>query len=164
MFVFFEGVDGSGKSTLVGKVLEMLTACDVPAGYLNFEDVINDPQGEYNQLVEYQTTRKIWLVDRCFITDIVYRIVDEKPRMGIDLYQALRFLNGSKIVYCKTKTSYKDALRRGDDNIPDLKTHNKRCQTYDTIISLIRMFTGAKVYTFDWRTDYLPMLVKQIKE
>lgn len=162
MYVFFEGVDGSGKTTTIDKLFRVLNASGHETIKVDMNEFRGKPNEEYELLDRFQSSQTIVLFDRSVITDMVYRLVDGGTRNGIDLYQALKYLTGSKIVYCKTYTSYKDALKRGDDNVPDKKVHNERSKTYDTLLALFKTFTNAQIIHYNWRMDSFSDLVETI--
>lgn len=126
-----EGVDGSGKSTLVKTLKE----------------------------------NKLDAEDRSFITDIVYRLEDgQNPWSYVNMEDMARTLNNSVIVYCKNKYSFEKSMERGEDNITSKKRSNKLQKIYKYVMTFIRNYTRAIIFEYNWQSDDVNELIKNIKE
>lgn len=159
MIVFIEGVDGSGKTTLYN----MLKECDYKTFTLNSHSTeiydwlkLSVTSEMYNQVV---------ITDRaCFITDLVYRLVDKQPRRGMSFQEMSEVLsNNVKIIYCKTNTSYDDAMQRGEDNITNKVKHRQISKMYDMIMDIFSIFGDIPILTYNWKKDKLSDVIKFIE-
>lgn len=154
MIVLIEGADGSGKSTLCNQLrLE---------GYvpINIEQDATQ-RGQY-WLAAYDT--HIYVSDRSYITDMVYRIFDGKPRNGMSLQDMLFSLERyTKIILCESGTEYDDSMARGEDNITKKADSDKIKQIYNIITSMFKTFADVPVMKYNWRTDDLDDVIKFIE-
>lgn len=154
MIVLIEGPDGSGKTTLCNQ--------------LRFEGYvpINIPQdasqrGSY-WIAAFST--HIYISDRSYITDLVYRIHDGKPREGMSLQDMLTGLERhTKIILCESGTEYADSMARGEDNITEKADSDNIKQIYDIITSMFKIFADVPVMKYNWRTDDLDDVIKFIE-
>lgn len=158
MIVYFEGVDGSGKSTIIRKLQEEF-------GY----DVVTPPQSMYNKSQECvsweyfasEYDNKIILCDRGFISEFVYRLVDDEVTfLTLELFA--RLLTNCKIVHCISPTSFTDAQERGEDNIVTFEQHKRIEQLYFDTMSMINKFTKIPILTFDWHNQNTSDVIKFI--
>ena len=155
MLIILEGADGSGKTTLRQKFADMgyITKACVPHEQIDWQEIWNAAD-----------TLDI-VLDRSWISDAVYRTVqrDVKP-WDAPLQQVINlFDSNTVIVYCKTKTQYKDSMLRGEDNITDVGMAKKISTFYDDFLHFISVFTDAKVIKFDWQNDTFNELLMNIK-
>lgn len=149
MLVFVEGVDGSGKTKLVSK-LEL-------AGFKVFDAIDRDIPYQYyewQRLIDQSSLiNKVCLVDRSPISELVYRLFDNKE-VNISLKSITNLLEENvKIIYCKQPASFDDALKRGEDNIVNRELHSNIEIVYDVIMSMIDKFTDCKILKYNWRED-----------
>lgn len=155
MIVFVEGVDGSGKSKLTEQLKEK--------GYKTH--TVNSSSEEVKEWMELIEETDTLVMDRgSFISDLVYRIVDGKPRRGMDLFCISAILKTPvKIIYCKTDTAFDDAIRRGEDNIVDRNVHDELCNTYDKVMRMFSLFTDVSIITYNWKTDSVSNVINFIE-
>ena len=143
MLVILEGVDGSGKTTLCNQLKEKgiptVTAVDRFSKF---------PYYEWLKLV-YENT--ISVVDRSFITELVYRTVDGKNSGTMKLEDMCKILSSCKVILCETDTAFEDSMSRGEDNITDEKTSKQIQLTYRIITTMLSKFTSVKTFTYDWK-------------
>lgn len=148
MIVFVEGVDGSGKTTLIEQL--------VARGAKRVDPVPrNDPHPYASWCKLFAKCRdEVYICDRGYITDAVYRLCDgNKPMLGMG--QILSLLSDSKFVYCAIKDSFKQSMQRGEDNITDIRTHNELKQIYKYVMRAIHMFTNTDILVYNWHTNSL---------
>lgn len=153
MLVILEGVDGSGKTTLI-EILKSVMKCKVLTGYWDCDECVKAAKSS-----------EIYLSDRSPITDIVYRLCDGGERRNLDLFCLTKILSEkSKVIYCNTDSSYEDAMARGEDNITDKTLHERIRTMYDVIITMFEKFQDVPVYKFNWKTCDTNDVIKFIKE
>ena len=162
MIVILEGPDGSGKTTLCDEL--------VAKGYKRISNLPREWPEQYD-MYEYLFLKLIKnydnaVIDRSFISEIVYRIVKKDDKANITLYQILKLLKDFpiKIIYCRSDTAFEDAISRGETYITTSAQHKYLTFVYDVIIDLIRQFTNTQVIDYNWKTDNIKNLVKKIKE
>lgn len=162
MLIILEGADGSGKTTLANKLNDLYPVMRI--------DRDNERVYKLFHLLQLgiDFEHLDFVIDRSFITDIVYRSVfnDEEVNgnKSISLSEMAEVLNKSVIIYCKTNTSYADSQKRGEDNITNAKTHKKICDCYDKVMTFIKTRSDAKVITYDWRKMSFEKLVEELKD
>ena len=143
MLVILEGVDGSGKTTLCNQLKEkgipIVTSVDRLSKF---------PYYEWLKLV-YKNT--VSVVDRSFITELVYRTIDGKNAGTMKLEDMCKILPLCKIVLCETDSAFEDSMLRGEDNITNEKTSKQIQRTYQIITTMLSKFTSVKTFTYDWK-------------
>lgn len=154
MIVLIEGADGSGKSTLCNQLrFEGYTPISIP------QDA--SQRGSY-WICAYDT--HVYVSDRSYISDMVYRIFDGKHRQGMSLQDMLFGLEKyTKIILCESGTEYDDSMARGEDNITKKKDSDKIKQIYNIITSMFKIFADVPVMKYNWRTDNLDDVIKFIE-
>lgn len=144
MLILVEGADGSGKSYLVNQLYEKGFAVQKVQWGQNFN---------FRSAAYYCWHDNINLVeDRSPITDIVYRIFDEqKPDRTENIDDIFEWINsfGVKIIYCKTKNSYTDSIRRGEENITSFQDHCEISKIYDIVMAIIKRKYPSAVLEYD---------------
>lgn len=161
MIVILEGPDGSGKTTLCNNL--------VAKGYKHISNLPREWPEQYD-IYEYLFLKLIKnynnvVIDRSFISEIVYRIVKQDNKANINLCQILKLLKEFpiKIIYCKSDTAFQDALSRGETYITTTAEHKYLTFVYDVIIDLIRQFTDVPVIDYNWKTDKISSLLKELQ-
>lgn len=157
MLIIIEGVDGSGKSILAKKLekqtgYKLLPVIPIKHNHeVVWEFYINDNEN-------------IYITDRSFITDVVYRSFDDKGR-NFDPTNITKWLMSGKItiVHCETETSYEDSMIRGEDNITDREHHEKIKQMYHYYLKHVEEYLNSTVIKYDWRKDKLKGLIQKLK-
>lgn len=155
MLVILEGGDGSGKTTLFKSLLKQ--------GGIQGNISRNDDMA-YERYIGYHITKDIIVCDRSFITDLVYRLNDDKEPEQMDLYLMADILTSrpTVIVHCETDTSFEDGMKRGEDNITDKLLADKIKDTYRIVMKMISKFTNAFVIKYDWHTDDVNEVIRFI--
>lgn len=147
MLVILEGADGSGKTTLMQRLLEKGFTCKKTLRGESCERLMR----LYNDAI---SDDNIIVIDRSFISDMVYRCNDDLPREGLDAYEAIQILDTHcKIVYCKTDSQYDDSIRRGEDNITSYSKSEQISKTYDLFMTFIMKYTNSEVFEYDWHNQ-----------
>lgn len=146
MLVILEGADGSGKTTLYNKLIDY--------GYLPGV-IMKDNKPNSNAYLDCAWSNSVYVIDRSFITDLVYRLNDELPRDNISLFQAADLLNTDNIViiHCETDTMYEDSMERGEDNITNKDDAQSIKLYYKLIMKLIKKFTPTPVFQYNWKEN-----------
>lgn len=161
MLILVEGVDGSGKTTLCKQLVDK---CKVQQ--ININGALSEAFDLYRSFVSHVTICNTTVItDRSFVTDLVYRLSDDKPRETIDLSQMCYLLRGPvAIVLCETDTSYEDAMKRGEDNIIDKQRSDEIKKTYEIITSMFNKFLNVPVYKYNWKKQNVGDVINFIKE
>ncbi len=158
MLIILEGADGSGKTILLKQLLEKGYVCKK---FLRNEDNVRVTQ-LYNECIR---KNEITVVDRSFISDIVYRCNDDKPAKDFGADSAIYILNSAcKIIYCKTGTQYIDSIRRGEDNVTLKENAEQISKTYDLFMTFFRKYTKVKIFEYDWHYQDVDDVVNFIQE
>ena len=156
MIVIVEGVDGSGKSTLCKKLVDL--------GY--DQAIITGGATEFERYENLKNSYKysVVVMDRSFITDLVYRSIDCKQRRGMNLYEIMQICDDRvKIIHCTSDTSFKDSIERGEDNITT-ETENLTIKSvYHTIINIFKTFTDVEIMNYDWHINNIDDVINFIK-
>lgn len=154
MLIYVEGVDGSGKTTLCKQLEE-----------LGFRTVRIERSDEWRDTDWYtldaDRSCAYIICDRSFISDLVYRTCDGDALQITDPVSYAHLLKGNRVIYCKTPTSYKDAMERGEDNITTPEKANKIKRTYETLLDMFKLF-GVEVLEYNWKKDNLAKVTKFI--
>ena len=154
MLILLEGVDGSGKTTLFKQLQDK---------GINTEKSIGRKEPfQYYKWLAISNKRGPFVVDRSFLTELVYRTVDDVPAMKMSLEEMLSVLKNCKIVLCDTESAYEDSMRRGEDNITNIQKSEKIKQTYRTLMSMLSKFTNVKIFTYDWKHQNVDDVIKFI--
>lgn len=159
MLIFVEGPDGSGKTTLCKELIKA-KAADI---------LVTVPRGVKNQKQFYDSLlfseHKI-VFDRCFISDIVYRIWDNcktDDMMLDDMLSVLHYGN-SHIIFCDTDTAFDDAQSRGESFITNRKNHDIISNNYKTLQMMLRKFTKVPIMVYDRKFSDVSDVIKFIEK
>lgn len=159
MIVFIEGPDGSGKTRLCDTLKDF--------GY-NSVTQLSEHNELYNWLkisIISDMLKETVIVDRAsFISDLVYRLVDKKPRWGMNLKDIGEVMSKNvKIVYCKTDSAFMDAMNRGEDVVTTEEHHKLITKTYDIIMDMFKIFSDVSILEYNWKTDNVSKVIKFIE-
>lgn len=158
MITYIEGVDGSGKSTLIQKLKEKYGAIqlEIPGRSLD------EWKSWCDINCSYRKWPQIFVADRSLISELVYRMEDKKDTfLTKELLQ--KFLIGAQFVYCVSKTSYDDAIDRGDDNIESHTQHVNREVLYDGIFHTLETIYKIPVLRYDWHSKKMSNVIEFLK-
>ena len=163
MILLVEGPDGSGKSTTINKLLEFFDNADV------FTGVPRDwpmQQDYWDSLIyNINTEKRIAIIDRCFISELVYRTIKDDKFNNISISDVLALLSKRyvKVLYCHTANSYKFAKERGETYVKDIKEATEIENMYKYLMKLFKRFNVCKIIEYDWQIDDFNELLKEIK-
>ena len=143
MLIILEGVDGSGKTTLCNQLKQK--------GFIVKPPVDRLDKFPYRKWLKLSKKQDITIVDRSFITELVYRTIDGKPVGKMTLKEMCNVLRFCKIVLCETDSSFEDSMIRGEDNITSEKTSKLIQIIYQIITAMLSKFTPVKAFTYDWK-------------
>lgn len=147
MLIILEGGDGSGKTTLHKKLIK--------AGAKSISILRHDNLAMYKYMECLHQPERYFVMDRSFITDLVYRINDGEKRdvMNLmDMATILRHIN-LIIIHCETDTSFEDGMKRGEDNITDKTEAETIKSIYRLVMKMLTIFADTKVLHYDWHLD-----------
>ena len=157
MLIILEGGDGSGKTTLCKQLVEAGAIAN------KIEYGCEDYFSKYNDLVMDEHYN---IVDRSFITDLVYRLNDNKERDVADLVGMALILDGTQpypiIIHCETETSFEDGMKRGEDNITNKEDAECIKVIYNLICKMIKKFTPTKVFKYNWKVNNVNDVIRFI--
>lgn len=149
MLIFVEGRDGSGKTTL----------CDTL--YKRGFNTIRVARGLNKSFCELAELNGTYICDRSFITELVYRIVDNtKCDMSLETMIKLLHRGKVKIIYCCTKDDFKNSMKRGEDNITTEEASNRLALLYNHILAALVRTENIKVFEYDWHKDDINKVVQ----
>lgn len=159
MLIFVEGPDGSGKTTLCKELIKAGGAdilITVPRGTKN--------QNEFYQLMRHSEHRIVF--DRCFISDVAYRLWDNCKPDDMTLEDMLYTLRGSnsRVIFCDTDTAFDDAQSRGESFITNRKNHDIISNNYKTLQMMLRKFTKVPVMMYDRKFSDVSDVIKFIEK
>ena len=160
MLIFIEGVDGSGKSTLCKKLTDMgAKQAIIPRG--------SERQFDSYMDIEYEDmyAEGDIIFDRCFITDLVYRLQDGGPADKMDLLEMCTILQfgNCKIIHCVSSTAFEDSIVRGEDNITDKNKSAEIAYLYDKIITMFEKYLNVPVMRYNWKYNNIDDVINFIK-
>ena len=160
MLILVEGADGSGKTTLVTQLKQR--------GYKVISSVdrslsSQDMRWKFAALHSCETAMKHCIMDRSFISELVYRTFDgEKPVISLSaMCNTLKFC---KIILCETDTQYEDSIRRGEDNIISREQADKIQELYNFYVNMFEKFDGVPVYRYNWKKNTVADVSSFIKK
>ncbi len=158
MIIYFEGADGSGKTTLKEKVVDRLmnmsSLTDKYTIVNNIEPYINsnpssgvrcsktDLYLRWKELIDDQEA--IYVIDRSPLSDIVYRAFDEHDVL-MTLEDFTYLIKTTKVinVFCDSDRAEELMKARGDDNPIALAKHRTIRYLYRQAFSMV-----------PWRIEY----------
>lgn len=135
MLVIFEGADGSGKSYLIKKMLELnpsYVQLDLPSR--TSPDVVR----EWERIKELSKTQTV-LMDRSCLSELVYRSVLKDHSLNMSIAEILNSIDtpNTVIVHCESNTSFEDSMTRGEDYITDGDVHKLLQYNYGQLMVLL---------------------------
>lgn len=157
MLIILEGGDGSGKTTLCKQLVEAGAVAN------KIEYGCKDYFNKYNDLINENVYN---VVDRSFITDLVYRLNDNKTRDVADLSGMSIILDALYpypiLIHCETETSFEDGMKRGEDNITNKEDAECIKVIYNLICKMIKKFTKTSVLKYNWKVNNVNDVIRFI--
>lgn len=155
MLVLIEGNEGTGKTTLIQNLAKDLDFVTIKYTK-NMQDL-------YKLFDMCTRDNKIYVFDRGFISDLVYRIYDGEPGHHT-LSEIGEICHFTKVIFCQNENAYKKAMLRGEDNITDANDHVLIESLFEDVIQMLKSFTRAKVMHYDYDIDSVNDVIKFIKK
>ena len=157
MLIILEGGDGSGKTTLCKQLVEAGAVAN------KIEYGCKDYFNKYNDLINENVYN---VLDRSFITDLVYRLNDNKARDVADLSGMSIILDALYpypiLIHCETETSFEDSMKRGEDNITNKEDAECIKVIYNLICKMIKKFTKTSVLKYNWKVNNVNDVIRFI--
>lgn len=155
MIIYIEGVDGSGKTTLINILTERIKQLEdlkkvklvehaeelIPTHPKRQDRIIKEKLITELQRMNSEITT-IYLIDRGPISDIIYRTFDEhKPIMTMyELQQLYSVLDNMFIVHCDSDKSFDAMTKRGDENNISIKYHSELRYLFNQVMPTFNSF------------------------
>lgn len=162
MIIYFEGADGTGKTTLIQKLHDEF-GYRVIVGPERIQDKIKERYNWNKFVLNYVDDKYVYLIDRGPLTELVYRLSDNADSY-IDIDSLKVLFNDCKIVLCDYWDSFNNAMKRGEDNITDENRHRQIRFDYLYMSRFIERYTNCKVMRLDTYCKNLADIVKFINE
>ena len=159
MLIFVEGPDGSGKTTLCKELIE----CGAADVYLSMSRETKN-RNEFYELMRHSKHKIVF--DRCFISDIAYRLWDNGKTDDMNLEDMLYVLHhcDTRIIFCDTDSAFEDSQSRGETFITNRKNHDVISNNYRTLQMILRKFTDVPIMLYDRKFSDVSDVIKFIKK
>lgn len=161
MLITVEGVDGSGKSTLVKQL------CKYGVIHLAGENPFTrDSVVDIIKIIEIASkSNQLYVFDRSFITDIVYRFIDYKECAKYTLEDLYKFCKYTDIIiYCDNENAFENAMRRGETHITRKDISNQLRYLYRFVIDVLDRYDICDVIYYDFEQFSVEELLQNIKK
>lgn len=158
MVVFVEGNEGVGKTTLIDTLFAKIKFVRVK--YIKGMKVLD--------LFRYMANDDVlYIVDRCFISDMVYRYIDKQKSVN-NLFDIAYFMHvcsdNIKFIFCNNANAFENSMIRGEKNIVTKAQHLEVETGFSFIEQLIKNFTDIKIFDYDYDYSSIDDVIKFIKE
>ena len=145
MIILVEGNEGTGKTTLINEISKRLHCVTVKYP--------KEVKGTFMMLYYFARSNTTFLLDRGFVSDIVYRMWDKKEGQ-MSLYQVGKLLgeneNNIAIIFCHNRHSFINAKNRGEDYIVNENDHNQIERNFEAVEAILKQFTNVEIYDYDY--------------
>ena len=155
MLIIVEGNEGSGKTTLINQLTEK-----IPFVYVKYPKEVKNTY----QMLNFFTKNGLYILDRSFISDIVYRRLDhEKGQMSLcDIGNICTSCN-IKIIFCHNKNAFGNAMKRGETNITVDSVHKLLDDEFSSVEEMLKNFTDVEIFDYDYEYQDVNDVIKFIK-
>lgn len=148
MLLIVEGNEGTGKTTLINQLMDK-----IPFVYVKYPKEVKDT---YLMLNNFARSNQLFVLDRSFISDLVYRRLDHKKGQ-MTLFQIGRLCDENehriKIIFCSNKNAFENAMKRGENNITVDSVHKLLDNEFYSIKNIINCFTEIETLDYDYEYD-----------
>ena len=171
MLIIVEGVDGSGKTTLIKELANRLEELNINYS-IDTEALINTKPNTENRvssgvlvfnMLYMINANAVYICDRSPISDIIYRTFDDY-NVVINLSLLFELWQDHKsnmiMIHCDTAKSLELLTKRGDNNKIAFEKHKEIKYLYSQIMPL---FNSLK-YDFTTDNEFVNNIVSQIAE
>lgn len=156
MLIVVEGNEGTGKTTLIDRLSEQLPFIRIKYS--------KDCENIFPDLEYFAFNRSLFVLDRGFVTDMVYRIRDGKQgQTSLAEIAELCKRGWVKIIFCNNDNGYEDALRRGENNITTRTDYDYVTGTFDRIKALLKCFTNVETFDYNYKCTSIDDVLKFIE-
>lgn len=165
MIIQVEGVDGSGKSSLVKHIGELLDKLEFEFDLEGEKQIPTKPEDPnrvtetvlYDKLCAMAEDKVIYVLDRGPFSDIIYRVFDNHTSVTdlgklSDWFREQQVCDNAICIYCNTNTARERMIARGEDNPTSLIYHNQLKKLYDAIFQ--PMLLAPWYYNIEHDPDY----------
>lgn len=165
MIIYLEGVDGTGKSTLVRMLEDSLSEfgkVDAKANeriptYPTRPNRVNQTK-LFKELKAMARDNVIHIIDRGPISDIIYRVFDDyDPVTTLDKVEEFIKLYNNRIltIYCRNSNAKRNMLERGDDNPIAIAKHDELSKSFDIVMNILfnNLSCNCAIYDFNDRNS-----------
>lgn len=157
MILIVEGNEGVGKTTLINQLAEK-----IPFVCVKYPKEIKNT---FQMLNFFIKDDQLYVLDRSFISDIVYRRLDHK-RGQMTLYQIGQLCSspcGIKIIFCRNKNAFKNAMQRGETNITVDSVHKILENEFFSIEETLKNFTDIEIFDYDYEYQNVDDVIEFIR-
>lgn len=163
MIIYLEGVDGTGKSTLVRMLEDTLSKFGkvdaegnkrIPT-HPNKLDRVTQAK-LFKELKSMARDNVIHIVDRGPISDVIYRVFDKHTSVTtIDKVQDFleEFNNRVLLIYCRNDSAKRNMLERGDENPIAIEQHEKLTKVFDIVMDLVFNHLSCNYAIYDYTNN-----------
>jgi thymidylate kinase len=146
MLLIIEGNEGTGKTTLINQLAE-----EIPFVTIKYPKEVKNT---FQMLNNFTKDSILYVLDRSFISDIVYRRLDHKKGQ-MTLYQIGQLCgspSGIKIIFCHHDKAFENAVKRGETNITVESVHKIITDGFFFAEEMLKNFTDIDI--FDYNYEY----------
>lgn len=164
MLVILEGPDGSGKTTLANTLCEEYNFNNITPVPREWPEQFGTAADLFRNLANDE---KLYVMDRCFITEWIYRVVMYDKTPTINLEQIVKLLTywSSNVyyVFCFNKNAYSNAINRGETYVATQSLHNEICKAYEFVYNTLNRFTDINLLEYDYTINSVKDLLDKLE-
>ena len=107
----------------------------------------------YPMLQNFAASDNIYICDRSFVSDLVYRSLDHKVgQMSLSQISDL-CLNNIKIIFCYNENAFENAMARGEDNITVKEVHKILDDRFYFVETMLKSFTNVRICNYNYKYE-----------